>query len=178
MHRPVPPSPPRAASLEPRFAASCRALEIEQARDRHRGRHGPPGRRADTDRFIAAADGCRWADVRSGREAPATPRPWHRDLTLISGLVLLVLGAGNWITGSVRMAEHAGAIERTVPALAASPERARIVEAAVRAELEVARVRMDFYHVVASGGRLMFAAGAVLAGFSLARSLRGEARGT
>jgi hypothetical protein len=98
-------------------------------------------------------------------------RAWYRNLVLVIGLALIALGAGNWITGTVRLREHAAEIEQ----LEAAPET-REDHGALMAELEVARVRMDFYHVVASGGRLLAASGIVLVAFGLARSLRGEAR--
>ena len=97
-------------------------------------------------------------------------RPWYRDLVLVSGLSLIALGVGNWATGSARLREHA---EDIVHLEASSAGGA---DAPVQAELEVARARMDFYHVVTSGGRLMAAAGIVVCAFALARSLRGEAR--
>ena len=97
-------------------------------------------------------------------------RPWYRDLVLVSGLSLIALGIGNWATGSARLREHAEDIVQ----LEAS--RAARADAPVQAELEVARARMDFYHVVTSGGRFMTASGIVVSAFALARSLRGEAR--
>lgn len=101
------------------------------------------------------------------------PRPWYKNTPLIAGLVLIALGLGNWITGSIRTAEHAQQIEdarqdASHGGLSSSRPTAE--------EVEIARVRMDFYHVVASGGRLMTAAGFLLATFGLARSLRPQAR--
>lgn len=108
---------------------------------------------------------------------PIVPRVWYRDLILVSGLVLLVLGTGNWVTGTLRLREYAAIVSAPSP-----PDEGTRGDAAESAdesaEMDVARVRMDFYHVVASGGRLMTAAGIVLTAFGLARSLRGEARRT
>ena len=104
-------------------------------------------------------------------EPTGNPRPWYRNLPLIWGLSFIALGLGNWITGSVHLAEHAQVVAE--PHVAG---RSRGHDAATDAEMEVARVRMDFYHVVTSGGRLMTGAGIVLAAFGLARSLRSEAR--
>ncbi|HZR80574.1 MAG TPA: hypothetical protein VFD92_05700 [Candidatus Binatia bacterium] len=110
-------------------------------------------------------------------------RRWYRNLVLVTGFVLIALGLGNWVTGTVRLREHADEIAALEASDAGSRDgRARVDagsrdgRAAVNAELEVARNRMDFYHVVASGGRLMTAAGIVLAAFGVARRLRGEAR--
>ncbi len=101
------------------------------------------------------------------------PRPWYKNTPLIAGLVLIALGLGNWVTGSTRTAEHAQQIEESEQA----PSRGGVSSTRPSAEeVEIARVRMDFYHVVASGGRLMTAAGFLLATFGLARSLRPQAR--
>ena len=100
-------------------------------------------------------------------------RQWYKNLPLMAGLVLIALGLGNWITGSIRTAEHAQQIEESLQA----PSRGGVSSKRPSAEeVEIARVRMDFYHVVASGGRLMTAAGFLLTTFGLARSLRPRAR--
>lgn len=100
-------------------------------------------------------------------------RPWYKNTPLVAGLVLIALGLGNWITGSIRTAEHAQQIEDSRQ----SPSHGGLSsERPTAEEVEIARVRMDFYHVVASGGRLMTAAGFLLATFGLARSLRPQAR--
>jgi len=91
----------------------------------------------------------------------------------MAGLVLITLGLGNWITGTIRTEEHAQRIEEARPA----PSRGGVFSKRPSAEeIEIEHVRMDFYHVVASGGRLMTAAGFLLATFGLARSLRPRAR--
>lgn len=103
----------------------------------------------------------------------AKPQQWYKNLPLVAGLVLIALGLGNWITGSLRTAEHAQQIEDSRQA----PSRGGVSsERPTAEEVEIARVRMDFYHVVASGGRLMTAAGFLLATFGLARTLRPQAR--
>jgi hypothetical protein len=100
----------------------------------------------------------------SARREPATP--WYRNLPLVVGLVLMLLGLGNWLTGEIRTEEHrASALEERENGLGPSAE-----------EIEIARVRMDFYHVVASGGRLLAAAGFLLAAIGVARRRRPPAR--
>lgn len=101
-----------------------------------------------------------------------TTRPWYKNTPLVAGLVLIALGLGNWITGSLRTAEHAQEIE----AARQAPSRGGVSsDRPTPEEVEIARVRMDFYHVVASGGRLMTFGGFLLATFGLARSLRPQA---
>jgi hypothetical protein len=103
---------------------------------------------------------------------------WYKDMAIVTGVVLLLLGIGNWVTGTIRLREHevelAAGVGRT-PEDASSSFAQRSDPAAE--ELELARARMDFYHVVASGGRLLSAAGLVLTSIGLARYLRPRARG-
>jgi hypothetical protein len=93
----------------------------------------------------------------------------------MTGLVLLALGLGNWITGTIRTAEHQERIEAAALRSSPSPD-GETSDRPSEEEVEIARVRMDFYHVVASGGRLMTLAGVLLTTFGLARSLRPQAR--
>ena len=103
----------------------------------------------------------------------STPRPWYKNAPLVSGLVLIVLGLGNWVTGTVRTAGHAQRLEQA--RLAAS--RGGITEdRPTAAEIEIARARMDFYHVVATGGGIITGAGFLLAIFGLARARQPQAR--
>jgi hypothetical protein len=91
---------------------------------------------------------------------------WYRNLPLVVGLVIMLLGLGNWLTGEIRTEEHrASALAEGANGVRPSAE-----------EVEIARVRMDFYHVVASGGRLLAAGGFLLAAIGLARHLRPPAR--
>lgn len=100
----------------------------------------------------------------TARSDPATH--WYRNLPLVVGLVLMLLGLGNWLTGEIRTEEHrASALAERANGAGPSAE-----------EIEIARVRMDFYHVVASGGRLLAAGGFLLAAIGLARHLRPPTR--
>ncbi|MBU6284195.1 hypothetical protein KGQ64_18275 [bacterium] len=99
-------------------------------------------------------------------------RPWYRNLPLVAGLGLIALGLGNWATGSARLADL-----RTDTATEPTSTRTRGRDAAVEADVEIARVRQDFYHVVATGGRLLVATGIVLAAFGAVRGRRAEAPG-
>ena len=100
------------------------------------------------------------------------PWPWYKNLPLVTGIGLIALGLGNWVTGSVRLAEHAP-VATSAPATEEHDRNGRLSK---DPEVELAQVRMDFYHVVASGGRLMTAAGLIVAMFGLARQRGREAR--
>jgi len=111
----------------------------------------------------------------SDDHGPPTVR-WYKSTLLISGLVLIALGAGNWITGIIRMREHEAIVMAPAPAGRGDARPHARRRGSSQEEVEIARGRMDFYHVVASGGRLMTLAGAVLLTFALARRLRPQAK--
>lgn len=90
--------------------------------------------------------------------------PWYKNTTLIAGIFVIILGAGNWITGELRTTRH------QAEALGLSDRQAG--KAVSSEEIEIARTRMDFYHVVATGGRALTAFGLLLASLGLARQLR------
>jgi hypothetical protein len=107
--------------------------------------------------------------------------PW-RNALVPAGILLLLLGAGNWIVGAARtvpysayLGEDRGPRERT------SDLKTRLL-APTDTDLEarnVARAKLEFYELVLSGGRLMAAAGALclLAGLvAAARDRRGRER--
>lgn len=96
----------------------------------------------------------------------ATPprRPWYKNPALGAGLFLMALGIGNWITGEANTSRHQAASLGL-----ASRQIGRTPSAE---EIEIALTRMDFYHVIATGGRAMTALGVVIATFGVARQLR------
>src|SRR5262245_44252505 len=102
----------------------------------------------------------------------AMARAWYKNLPLVAGIGLILLGAGNWATGTVGLSEHAAVATSAAP----TEEHASGARTSKDPEVELAQVRMDFYHVVASGGRLMTAAGFILSMFGLARQIGREAR--
>lgn len=89
------------------------------------------------------------------------------------GLVLMVLGAGNWYAGLEKIEEH----ERLLAARRRPPHRAtfddfpnlteRTNEGLLRGfqggsdTAELAGVKLDFYRVVHTGGRVLFLLGAL-----------------
>lgn len=97
---------------------------------------------------------------------PATGRPWYKNSAIAVGFFVLVLGVGNWITGETRTSRH----QREALGLGGTTERTINTE-----EIEIARSRMDFYHVVATGGRALTALGLLVMTVGLAQHLRGRA---
>jgi hypothetical protein len=104
------------------------------------------------------------------------PHRWYKSTLLVAGVVLLLLGAGNWITGTVRMREHEAIVRAPVSPPTGGARWRAGSGGSSEEEVAIARGRMDFYHVVASGGRLMTFGGLVLVTFALARRLRPQAK--
>lgn len=101
---------------------------------------------------------------------------WYKSTLLVSGLVLLLLGVGNWVTGTIRLREHEAIVRTPMPTPHGVAHPHGGPGGSSAEEIEIARGRMDFYHVVASGGRLMTLGGFVLVTFALARRLRPQAK--
>jgi hypothetical protein len=103
---------------------------------------------------------------------------------LVAGFLLLVLGIGNWIAGAVELTKYQGLLRKTAETGLEESYRSfqeldqqkneevlrRINED--RERYNASRVKMDFYYVVLSGGRLLFLLGALLTFFSLIRLIR------
>jgi hypothetical protein len=103
---------------------------------------------------------------------------------LVAGFLLLVLGVGNWIAGAMELTKYQGLLRKTAETGLEESYRSfqeldqqkneevlrRINED--RERYNTARVKMDFYYVVLSGGRLLFLLGALLTFFSLIRLIR------
>lgn len=89
------------------------------------------------------------ATSRSNRH-PDASLPWWRNTLFVVGLTLIALGIGNWVTGAQRLGEQEALLAR----LGSDPG-----ELEAREQALVARSRLDFYHVVESGGRLLVATG-------------------
>ena len=111
-------------------------------------------------------------------------RDIYSSYLLVAGFLLLVLGIGNWIAGAVELTKYQNLLRKTAETGLEESYRSfqeldqqkneevlrRINED--REKYNAARVKMDFYYVVLSGGRLMFLLGALLTFFSLIRLIR------
>ena len=104
-----------------------------------------------------------------------------------AGVVLVLLGAGNWIVGVVQVAQYRALVEagsKTRPeggfrdARELAPGENRRILGRIHEEQErydAARVKLDFFHVVRRGGLLLFMVGLGLASAALARTVRRNA---
>ncbi len=99
----------------------------------------------------------------------------------VVGLVLVLLGAGNWIVGSVQVSHYRAVVSagsKTGPeggygsSRERTPQESREVLGRIHEEREqydAARVKMDFFYVVLAGGLVLFVTGLALASFALLR---------
>jgi len=111
-------------------------------------------------------------------------RDIYSSYTLVAGFILLFLGVGNWIAGAVELTKYQSLLRKTAETGLEESYRSfqeldqqkneevlrRINED--RERYNAARVKMDFYSIVLSGGRVLFLVGALLTFFSLIRLIR------
>lgn len=92
-----------------------------------------------------------------------TVRELYKNRLLITGITLLCLGIGNWIVGSHKVTHYRSVLIQASPAavlelsLLAKGIWQLPTEEGERAN--IARAKVDFYHVVVSGGRLLASIG-------------------
>jgi hypothetical protein len=111
-------------------------------------------------------------------------RDVYSSYLMVAGFTLVLLGIGNWVAGAVEISRYQGLLRRTAPTGLEETYRSfqeldqqkneevlrRINED--RERFNAARMKMDFYYVVLSGGRFLFLVGAVLTFFALIRLIR------
>jgi len=103
------------------------------------------------------------------------------------GVVLLLLGAGNWIVGAVQVAHYralvdagskTGIEDRSAGSgQPAAPKNTKILGRIheEREKYDAARIKVDFFYVVLRGGLLLFLTGLGFSGFVLVRTIRRDA---
>ena len=115
-------------------------------------------------------------------------RDLYSSNLLISGLVCFVLGIGNWSVGAVQTAKYQNLLHKSAQTGLEESYRSfqeldhqkneevlrRINED--RERYNAARVKLNFFYVVLTGGRLLFLTGALLVIFTLIRLIRLDAR--
>lgn len=99
--------------------------------------------------------------------SPMPPNGHHRaaykNLLLVAGVLLLVLGTGNWITGAIRTRPYIEYLRtHPGPRTATGDLKTELLEPPdeEREERNVTRAKLQFYQLVQSGGRLMVVVGA------------------
>lgn len=112
------------------------------------------------------------------------PRDIYSSYLLVAGFMFVILGIGNWTVGAVQITKYQGLLHKTAQTGLEDSYHSfqeldhqkneevlrRINED--REKYNAARVKLDFYYVVLSGGRLLFLLGALLSFFALIRVIR------
>jgi len=115
------------------------------------------------------------------------PKDLYSSHVLVAGIILLVLGIGNWIVGAVQVTQYRDLLRsnsrtgleesyRSFQELGREKNQGilrRINED--REKYNAARVKLDFSYVVLRGGRLFFLLGLGLALFSVIKLIRQDA---
>ena len=96
--------------------------------------------------------------------------PPYKNAFLVTGILLIALGVGNWVTGAIQSVPHAEYLRSNPgPKLVHASPQSELLEPPddKREERDVARAKLEFYQLVQSGGRFMVLLGAtcLLAGW-------------
>ena len=115
-------------------------------------------------------------------------REVYSSRVMIGGLLCLILGIGNWGIGAVETNKYQGLVLKTAQTgLEESYRSFRQLDHQKNEEVlrrinqdrekyNAARVKLNFFYVVLTGGRLLFLSGAILILAALVRLIRSDAR--
>jgi hypothetical protein len=115
------------------------------------------------------------------------PRELYSSWLMVAGVVCLVMGIGNWTVGVIETSKYQTLLYKTARTGLEENYRKfqeldhqkneevlrRINED--REKFNGARVKLNFFHVVLTGGRLLFFVGAILSLIALVRLIRRDA---
>lgn len=111
-------------------------------------------------------------------------RDIYSSYLLVAGFMCLVLGLGNWIVGAIEITRYQGLLRNTSQTgLEESYRSFQELDHQKNEEVlrpinedrekyNAARVKLNFYYVVVSGGRLLFLLGALITFFASIRIIR------
>jgi hypothetical protein len=111
-------------------------------------------------------------------------RDYYSDYRFVAGLLLLLLGIGNWTVGAIEISKYQALLHRTAQTGLEENYHTfqqldyqkneevlrRITED--REKYNAARVKLDFYYVVVTGGQLFFVIGLLLTSLAVLRVTR------
>jgi hypothetical protein len=116
------------------------------------------------------------------------PRELYSSHLMVSGLVCLVLGIGNWTVGAIETSKYQALLYKTARTGLEETYRSfqeldhqkneevlrRINDD--REKFNAARVKLNFFYIVLVGGRLLFLSGALLILAALVRLIRRDSQ--
>jgi len=115
-------------------------------------------------------------------------RELYSSYFLIAGLVCLVFGVGNWAVGAIETAKYQNLLLKTAhTGLEDSYRNFRQLDEQRNEEVlrrltenrekyNAARVKLNFFYVVLTGGRLLFLVGSLITVVTLVRMIRRDAQ--
>jgi hypothetical protein len=121
------------------------------------------------------------------QEAAMKPREVYSSWLMISGVVCLLMGIGNWTVGAIETSKYQALLYKTARTGLEENYRKfqeldhqkneevlrRINED--REKFNGARVKLNFFYVVLTGGRVLFFLGAAVSLIALVRLIRRDA---
>ena len=115
-------------------------------------------------------------------------REIYSSWAMVGGLICLVLGVGNWTVGALETAKYQALLRKTTQTGLEETYRS-FQELDQQKNLEVlrrinddrekynaAKVKLNFFFVVLTGGKILFVLGALLAIWAAVRLIRRDAR--
>ena len=105
----------------------------------------------------------------------------YRSHLFVAGIVLIVLGLGNYLAADSKVDHYQEVMAEVAPQVGAAPallprDERRLFPSEARERWEIARAKLDFYHVVLSSGRLMTSLGIGCTALALIRFRRQRVR--
>lgn len=112
------------------------------------------------------------------------PRNFYSNYLFVAGLMFVILGVGNWVVAAVQTKKYQGLLYKTAQTglednyrsfQQLDQQKNEEVLRPINEDREKhnpARVKLDFYYVVLTGGRLLFFLGVLLTFFALIRIIR------
>jgi hypothetical protein len=116
------------------------------------------------------------------------PRDLYSSRLAVCGLVCLFMGIGNWVVGAVETAKYQGLLFKTArTGLEESYRGFRQLDHQKNEEVlrrinddrekyNAARVKLNFFYIVLTGGKILFLVGTLLSLLALGRLIRRDAQ--
>lgn len=116
------------------------------------------------------------------------PRDLYSSRLAVCGLICLFMGIGNWVVGAVETAKYQGLLFKTArTGLEESYRGFRQLDHQKNEEVlrrinddrekyNAARVKLNFFYIVLTGGKILFLVGTLLSLLALGRLIRRDAQ--
>jgi hypothetical protein len=101
----------------------------------------------------------------------------YKSRFFVTGVSLLILGTGNYLAASSKVVQYQAVVNELTPQISQTQpfflrKEGTLFPSETWERWEIARTKLDYYHVVLSGGRLMISAGLACLVFALLKFRR------